>query len=87
MSADILADIAAYKREEVRDRRRRTSTAGIEAAAKAASPPRGFRAALERARHATAKKHRERREAGADPTQGKVPTIAKPFPVSSRPTF
>ncbi len=50
MSADILANIAAYKREEVRERRRRISTVDIEAVAEAASHPRGFRAALERAR-------------------------------------
>ncbi len=50
MSADILADIAAYKRDEVRERRRRTSIGEIEVAAKSASAPRGFRSALERAR-------------------------------------
>ena len=50
MSRDILADIAAYKRDEVRQRRRVMSSDAIEAAAKAASPPRGFRAALEAAR-------------------------------------
>ncbi len=47
---DILARIAAYKREEVRERRRMTSSDAIEAAAKAVSPPRGFRAALEAGR-------------------------------------
>ena len=50
MTGDILADIAAYKRDEVRERRRRTSTAELEAAAKATSAPRGFRAALVKAR-------------------------------------
>jgi indole-3-glycerol phosphate synthase len=50
MSRDILADIAAYKRGEVRERRRATSTDAIETATKAASPPRGFRAALEAGR-------------------------------------
>ena len=50
MSADILADIAAYKRDEVRDRRRRISSGAIDAAAKRASAPRGFRAALEASR-------------------------------------
>lgn len=47
MSRDILAEIAAYKRDEVRERRGRTSTDALEAAAKAASPPRGFAAALD----------------------------------------
>jgi indole-3-glycerol phosphate synthase len=50
MSRDILADIAVYKREEVRERRRATPQGAIEAAANAASAPRGFRAALEAAR-------------------------------------
>jgi len=47
--ADILADIAAYKREEVRARKAARTQGSVEAAAKAASAPRGFRAALERA--------------------------------------
>ncbi|MBV9996990.1 MAG: indole-3-glycerol phosphate synthase TrpC [Caulobacteraceae bacterium] len=47
--SDTLTRIAAYKREEVAERRARRSQADVEAAAKAASPPRGFRAALERA--------------------------------------
>jgi len=46
---DILADIAAYKREDVRARQAARSQSAVDAAAKAASPPRGFRAALERA--------------------------------------
>jgi indole-3-glycerol phosphate synthase len=47
--SDILAEIAAYKRDEVAALRRVTSHDAIEAAAGAASPPRGFHAALERA--------------------------------------
>ena len=47
--ADILADIAAYKRDEVRARKAARSQAAVDQAAKAASRPRGFRAALERA--------------------------------------
>ena len=43
---DILQNIAAYKRDEVRARKAARSTAQIEQAAKAASPPRGFRKAL-----------------------------------------
>lgn len=46
---DILAKIAAYKRQEVEARRAARDQAVIEAAASAASPPRGFRQALVRA--------------------------------------
>ena len=45
---DILAKIAAYKRDEVAVRKPARSLADVEAAARAASPPRGFKAALER---------------------------------------
>ena len=51
---DILAKIAAYKREDVADRKRRRSFAQVDAAAKAASSPRGFKATLE-ADHAPGK--------------------------------
>jgi indole-3-glycerol phosphate synthase len=47
--SDILDQIAAYKRDEVAAARRATTQDAIEAGARAASPPRGFRAALERA--------------------------------------
>jgi indole-3-glycerol phosphate synthase len=47
--SDILAKIAAYKRQEVAERQAARGLAEIEAAARAAEPPRGFRAALERA--------------------------------------
>jgi indole-3-glycerol phosphate synthase len=46
--ADVLARIAAYKREEVAAGRTRTSQTEMEALAAAAAPPRGFTAALER---------------------------------------
>src|SRR5204863_1602904 len=46
----ILDDIAAYKRDEVRDAKGRIPLAELEPAARAAGPLRGFRAALERAR-------------------------------------
>jgi indole-3-glycerol phosphate synthase len=46
--SDILTRIAAYKREEVAGRRRVATQAQMDAQAKAASPVRGFRAALER---------------------------------------
>jgi indole-3-glycerol phosphate synthase len=47
--SDILERIAAYKRDEVAEARRADSLDALEARAKAASPPRGFRAVLERA--------------------------------------
>ncbi|HEX5262186.1 MAG TPA: indole-3-glycerol phosphate synthase TrpC [Phenylobacterium sp.] len=47
--SDILDRIAAYKREEVAARKAARPLAAVEAAARAASAPRGFRAALERA--------------------------------------
>jgi indole-3-glycerol phosphate synthase len=49
MSGDILASIAAYKREEVAERRARSDPGELARRLAAASPPRGFRAALERA--------------------------------------
>jgi indole-3-glycerol phosphate synthase len=47
--SDILDRIAAYKREEVAARKAVRPLASVEAAAREASQPRGFRAALERA--------------------------------------
>jgi len=47
--SDILERIADYKRDEVAEARRAESQDAVEARAKAASPPRGFRTALERA--------------------------------------
>jgi len=47
--SDILAKIAAYKRQDVAARKAARPLADIEAAAAAADPPRGFRAALQRA--------------------------------------
>lgn len=47
--SDILAAIAAYKRQEVAERRTRETQGQVEARARQASAPRGFRAALERA--------------------------------------
>ncbi len=46
--SDVLDGIAAYKRLDVAARMAATSQAAIEALARAASPPRGFRAALAR---------------------------------------
>jgi indole-3-glycerol phosphate synthase len=45
---DVLAGIAAYKRQDVAERKAATPQAAIEARAALASPPRRFRAALER---------------------------------------
>ncbi|HEY8618002.1 indole-3-glycerol phosphate synthase TrpC [Phenylobacterium sp.] len=47
--SDILDRIAAYKRDEVAVRKAERTLDMVEAAARAASPPRGFKAALERA--------------------------------------
>jgi indole-3-glycerol phosphate synthase len=47
--SDILAEIAAYKRDEVAAARRAESQDAVDAKAKLASPPRRFRAALEAA--------------------------------------
>jgi indole-3-glycerol phosphate synthase len=47
--SDILDSIAAYKRDEVAARKAARSYTELEGAAFAASPPRGFKAALERA--------------------------------------
>jgi len=46
--SDILADIAAYKREEIAAAKRRRPLAALERDAKTAAPPRGFLAAIER---------------------------------------
>ena len=46
--ADILAEIAAYKREEISAAKRARPVAALEQSAKSASPPRGFLAAIER---------------------------------------
>ena len=50
--SDILARIEAYKREEIAAAKRARPPAAIEAMAKAAPPPRGFLAAIERRRTA-----------------------------------
>jgi indole-3-glycerol phosphate synthase len=47
MMADILTTIEAYKRREIEAAKRARPAATVEAAARAASPPRGFLAAIE----------------------------------------
>ncbi|WP_419255581.1 indole-3-glycerol phosphate synthase TrpC [Caulobacter sp. ErkDOM-YI] len=51
---DILAKIAAYKRDEVTDRKRRRTQAALDNAARNASSPRGFKTALKHG-HASGK--------------------------------
>jgi indole-3-glycerol phosphate synthase len=46
---DTLAEIAAYKRADVAERKRRISLTDLDAAAKSAAPPRGFANALAKA--------------------------------------
>src|SRR5262245_23574617 len=47
--SDVLAKIAAYKRQEIADRKRIRPPAEVERAAEAAAPVRGFRARLQAA--------------------------------------
>ena len=82
--SDILAEIAAYKRDEVKARRAERSQAEVEGAAKAASTPRGFRAALTRA-HAPGRLALIAEIKKASPSKGLIradfdpPTLARAY--------
>ena len=81
---DILAKIAAYKREDVAGRKAARSQADVDAAVKAASAPRGFKAVLE-AKHAPGKLSLIAEIKKASPSKGLIredfnpPLLAKAY--------
>ncbi|HZC16804.1 MAG TPA: indole-3-glycerol phosphate synthase TrpC [Caulobacteraceae bacterium] len=82
--SDTLSRIAAYKRDEVTARKRARSQADVARDAKAASAPRGFRAALERA-HAPGRLALIAEVKKASPSRGLIradfdpPTLARAY--------
>jgi len=82
---DVLAKIAAYKRDDVAARKAATSQDAIEARAAQVSPPRGFRAALERVTEDTGRPALIAEIKKASPSKGLIradfdpPTLAQAY--------
>ncbi|MGH7018264.1 MAG: indole-3-glycerol phosphate synthase TrpC [Brevundimonas sp.] len=82
---DVLAKIAAYKRDDVAARKLATSQDAIEALAALTSPPRGFRAALERVAEETGRPALIAEIKKASPSKGLIradfdpPALAKAY--------
>ncbi|RZJ18729.1 MAG: indole-3-glycerol phosphate synthase TrpC [Brevundimonas sp.] len=82
---DVLAQIAAYKREDVAARKAATAQDAVEALANAASAPRGFRAALEQTAEETGRPALIAEIKKASPSKGLIradfdpPTLAKAY--------
>lgn len=83
--SDVLAGIAAYKRIDVDARKAATSQDAVESLARLASPPRGFRAALERHVEETARPALIAEIKKASPSKGLIradfdpPALAKAY--------